>query len=166
MNEIYKQELKELTEKMEKAELFAEKFPIFKDFIIKNKINNETRPCNFWERYKDLCLNWGIRRFYYEDNTNITNCKKKYKWNLFNIYFNTLSLYDSHEKYWLEELWKIDWVFFFDSSNSTFYIKDEWIEEFMEEANNWYNKALIEVKKDRREKEIKQLEEKLSKLKD
>tara|TARA_R110000851_G_scaffold37352_1_gene96529 strand:- start:585 stop:695 length:111 start_codon:yes stop_codon:yes gene_type:complete len=36
----------------------------------------------------------------------------------------------------------------------------------MEEANNWYNKALIEVKKDRREKEIKQLEEKLSKLKD
>jgi len=38
MNDIYKEELKTLTDIMLKAEQFAKQFPIFEEYIINNKI--------------------------------------------------------------------------------------------------------------------------------
>jgi len=37
-------------------------------------------------------------------------------------------------------------VFFFDRSNSTFYVYPEHIESFLDLANEWYNNAIKEIK--------------------
>lgn len=163
MRETYKNELLELENRMINAEAFAKKIPVFEEYIINNKIT-WGNDCSFWEYYKSLYLGWGINRKYYPDNSNITNYKKDYKWFLFTIYFNTLSMYDSYEKYWLEELTKTGSVFFFDKANSTFYIKDEHIGLFLEEANKWYEKAKNTIKIEEKKIRIKQLEAELDLL--
>ena len=152
---------------MELAEQYAEELPIFADYILKNRIVKSDNYTKFWERYKDIYLDWWINRYRVNSETNAT-ITNYYKWAyneiIWNIYCNTLSLYDSYEKFWLEELWNLDCVFFFDSTNSTFYIKDNWITEFLEKLNEWYLNAKQEVIKLKTKKRKAELEKELDKL--
>ena len=155
MRKAYEQELVELRLKMEKAEKFAKKIPCFEEKIIQNKYTGEEEYIPFGERYKGIHLNWGINRCRFISGTNrtITNYNKTpYSEYLFCMYFNTLTLYDSHNKHDLEKIADKVNVYFYDGLNSTFYVKDEYIEEFLDKASEWYKEA--------REKEIKMREEK------
>ncbi len=153
-------------EKMEKAEQFAEKLPLFKDVILSRKMTWYSEYTKFWERYKDIYLYWWINRSHYISWTHVTinNCKKKYDIYLYDIYVNTCSLYDAHEKYWLEELANIDGVYHYDSSNSTFYITDEWIERFLDALNDWYLKARELAGEKRKADKIRNLQEEMDRL--
>jgi len=153
-------------EKMEKAEQFAERLPIFKNIILFDKITWYSEHMSFWKRYKDLYLSWWIDRSHYISwtNTTINNCKKKYDVYLYNIYVNSVSLYDSNEDYWLEELANIDGVYHYDSLNSTFYITDEWIERFLEALNEWYLKARELASEKRKADKIRNLQEEMDRL--
>ena len=168
VREEYVKELEELKAKMRKAEKFAKKIPVFEKLILERKLTGEEDFVNFGYRYKRTPYNWGIRRGFFKDGTQrtITNMSKtnKYCEHLFFLYFNTLSLYDSHESYGLEELGKSESVFFFDYLNSTFYIKDQHIEEFLEMANDWYLKALELHKEEGKKKEIEELKTRLERL--
>ena len=168
MREEYVKELEELKVKMGKAEKFAKKIPVFEKLILERKLTGEEGFIDFGYWYKRTPYNWGIKRGFFKDGAHrtVTNMSKtnKYSEYLFFLYFNTLSLYDSHESYGLEELEKSESVFFFDYLNSTFYIKDQHIEEFLEMANDWYLKALESHKEEGRKKEIKALKTKLEQL--
>lgn len=137
--EDYEREIQDLKEKMEKAKEFAGMLPIFADEILSRKLDkNFTGTIS--KKYKDIYLSWGINRYFYEDNKNITNCDKEIKDTyLFNIYINSLSLYDSHENYGLKDL-NVP-CFFFDRLNTTFYIEEKDIETALEMLNNWYNQS-------------------------
>ena len=137
--EYYELEIKQLREKMDKAKEFAEHLPCFKEIILTRKLDSNFTG-TISKKYKDIYLEWGINRYFYKDNKNITNCDKEIKDSyLFNIYINTLSLYDSHEKYGLKEL-KVP-CFFFDKLNTTFYIEEKDIEIALEILNDWYNQS-------------------------
>lgn len=153
-------------EKMEKAEQFAEKLHLFKDVILSCKMTWYSEYTKFWERYKDIYLSWGINRSHFISWTNVTigNCKKEYDIYLYNIYVNSVSLYDAHEKYWLEELANIDWVYHYDSLNSKFYITDEWIEWFLEALNEWYLKARELASEKSKTDKIRNLQEEMDRL--
>ena len=169
MIEIYKKELKELKERMEKAEKFANKIPIFKNIIIERKLTGEEDYIDFGRRYKDIYLAWGIKRCNYISRTNrtITNYDNdNYDVYVFDIYFNTLNLFGDgiYENFGLEKIKDKVKVFFYDEINSTYYVEDEHIEEFLEEANKWYLKAKNKVDEYKKEQEIKELKEKLAEL--
>ncbi len=169
MIEIYKKELKELKERMEKAEKFANKIPVFKNIIIERKLTGEEDYIDFGSRYKDIHLSWGIKRCNYISGTNRTIANydnDDYNVYLFDIYFNTLDLFGDgiYKKFDLEKIRDKVKVFFYDEINSTYYIEDEHIEEFLEEANKWYLEAKKQVIKYRKEQEIKKLKEKLAEL--
>lgn len=169
MIEIYKKELKELKERMEKAEKFANKIPIFKDIIIEKKLTGEERYIDFGHRYKDIYLGWGINRCNYVSGTNrtITNYDNdNYDVYVFGIYFNSLDLFGDgiYENFGLEKIKDKVKVFFYDEINSTYYVEDEHIEEFLEEANKWYLEAKNKVDEYKKEQEIKELKEKLAEL--
>lgn len=169
MIEIYKKELEELKEKMEKAEKFANKIPIFKDIIIEKKLTGEEGVIDFGNRYKDIYLAWGIKRLNYISGTNrtITNYDNDdYNVYVFSIYFNSLNLFgnDIYDDFGLEKIKEKVKVFFYDEINSTYYVEDEHIEEFLEEVNKWYLEAKKQVNKYRNEQEIKELREKLAEL--
>ena len=78
---------------------------------------------------------------------------------MFNIYINSLSLYDSHENYGLKEL-NIP-CFFFDKINTTFYIEEKDIEAALEMLNDWYNQANKAVFRDKLLNEKENLETRL-----
>lgn len=169
MIEIYKKELKELKERMEKAEKFANKIPVFKNIIIERKLTGEEDYIDFGSRYKDIYLAWGIKRCNYISGTNrtITNYDNdNYNVYLFSIYFNTLDLFGDgiYKKFGLEKIKDKVKVFFYDEINSTYYVDDKNIEEFLEEVNKWYLEAKKQVIKYRKEQEIKKLKEKLAEL--
>lgn len=169
MIEIYKKELKELKERMEKAEKFANKIPIFKDIIIERKLTGEEGYIDFGNRYKDIYLAWGIERCNYISGTNrtITNYDNDdYNVYVFSIYFNSLDLFGSgiYENFGLEKIKEKVKVFFYDEVNSTYYVEDEHIEQFLEEVNKWYLETKKQVNKYRNEQEIKKLREKLAEL--
>lgn len=169
MIEIYKKELKELKERMEKAEKFANKIPIFKDIIIERKLTGEEGFIDFGNRYKDIYLAWGIERCNYISGTNrtITNYDNDdYNVYVFSIYFNSLDLFGSgiYENFGLEKIKEKVKVFFYDEVNSTYYVEDEHIEQFLEEVNKWYLETKKQVNKYRNEQEIKKLREKLAEL--
>ena len=164
-----RKEITDLYNKMVKVEYFADTFPCFKEIILKRKMTWDEHMCNnFWDRYKWVYFSSDIRRIHYNsDQTqykwHITNFVWDYNCRVFNIYVNTYTLYDSHEKYWLDELDK-PWVFFFDKLNSTFYINDHYIETFLEEYIVWYEnakKSEAEARKEERklfyEKELEKL---------
>lgn len=153
-------------EKMEKAEQFAEQLPIFKDVILYHKMTWYSEYTKFWERYEDIYLAWWINRCHYVSWTNVTigHCKKEYDIYLYSIYVNTCSLYDLHEKYWLEELANIDWVYHYDCYNSNFYITDEWIERFLDALNEWYLKARELASEKRKADKIRNLQEEMDRL--
>jgi len=168
MRKEYEQELINLKAKMQKAEKFAEELPIFKDIILENKFTSEEGHINFGNRCKELYLDWGINRNRLISGTNrtITNYDRDATYNkhLFSIYFNTLTIYDSHNKYDLDKITeKVD-VFFYDSLNSTFYIEDEHIERFLDEAVRWLEIARKKEKELRDKKRIESLQKELKEL--
>lgn len=137
--EDYEKEIQALKEKIDKAKEFAEMLPVFSDEILSRKLD-KTFTGTIQKRYKDIHLDWGINRYFYQDNKNISNCSKEIKDTyLFKIYINSLNLYDSHENYGLKEL-NIP-CFFFDKLNTTFYIEEKDIEIALEILNDWYNRA-------------------------
>ena len=169
MIEIYKKELKELKERMEKAEKFANKIPVFKNIIIERKLTGEEDYIDFGSRYKDICLAWGIKRCNYISGTNRTISNydnENYNVYVFSIYFNSLDLFGDgiYNYFGLEKIRDKVKVFFYDEINSTYYVEDEHIEEFLEEVNKWYLEAKKQVTKYRNEQEIKKLKEKLAEL--
>lgn len=169
MIEIYKKELKELKERMEKAEKFANKIPIFKDIIIERKLTGKEDYIDFGSRYKDIYLAWGIKRCNYISGTNRTISNydnENYNVYVFSIYFNSLDLFGDgiYNCFGLEKIRDKVKVFFYDEINSTYYVEDEHIEEFLEEVNKWYLEAKKQVNKYRNEQEIKKLREKLAEL--
>jgi len=168
MNEIYTKELEDLKEKMLKAEAFAKKLPIFADIILREKLTEDNNNMKFGYKYKDLHLAWGINRNIYASGSNIqpTNYKgKEFRGKLFCIYINTLSIYDSHEKFGLNEVKDSTDVFHYDQSNSTFYVTDEQIEGLLETLVTWKKKAITELELFNKAAKIKELSEQLEKLK-
>lgn len=166
MLEQYEKELKELKEKMTRAEAFAEKVPCFRDFILKNKITGAEDSVCFANHYKDVPFGWGLHRSRYISGTNrnITNCQRKHDKYLFSVYLNPLTLFDEHECFELERVPEESTVFFFDKLNHTFYVEDEHIEGFLEALNNWYVSAVEKLKQYRVDKEIEELKSRLFKL--
>jgi len=157
------QDLKEeYEEKLIKYKLsidFANKLGIFQEHIIDKQLTGEERHINFGDKYKDICFCSPIYRVFYIDKNNVTNCEiefnNKY---LFSIYINTLTCYNSHETYGLNDIIKLTNVFFYDEINSTFYIEDEYIKEFFEKLMNWYKDASKKAR-------IKNIENYISKYK-
>lgn len=166
MLEQYEKELKELKEKMLRAETFAEKVPCFRDFILKNKITGTEDFVCFATYYKKVSFAWGLHRSRYISGTsrNITNYQRKHDKYLFSVYINPLTLFGEHEYFGLEKVLEESTVFFFDRLNTTFYVEDEHIEGFLEALNNWYISAVEELKQYRVDKEIEELKNRLSKL--
>ena len=157
--EDFEKEIQDLKEKMDKAKEFAEMLPVFSDEILSRKLDT-TFTGTIQKRYKNIYFDWGINRYFYQDNKNITNCDKEIKNTyLFNIYINSLSLYDSHENYGLKEL-NIP-CFFFDKINTTFYIEEKDIEAALEMLNDWYNQANKAVFRDKLLNEKENLETRL-----
>ena len=166
-NEKYKKELADLKYKMEKAERFAERLPMFSEKILQDKISGDSHWINFGEKYKDLYCAWGINRGLYEQGTNrtVTNYYgEPYKEYLFNIYINTLSQYDSHEKFGLNEIEENTLLFFYDKCNSTFYATDNQIEGVLNALCAWYEKAKIQIVEHNKQKEIEELKARLNNL--
>lgn len=175
MLKIYEDELKELKEKMEKAEKFAEKIPLFKDEILKNKYTGYEDNINFGSSYgssyRDIYLSWGIKRLHYVWNSDriISNYDKndKYDKYLFDIYINQHNLFGNSYDELHESLEKIQnkcTVFFYDEWNSEFYIEDEHIEEFLDTLNEWYLESNSKVKEYEKQKRINKLKEQLAEL--
>lgn len=166
MLEQYEKELKELKEKMLGAEKFAEKVPCFRDFILKNKITGTEGYTDFASYYKKIRFDWGLSRAMYISGTNryITNYPAEHNKYLFSVYINPLTLFGEHEYFGLERVLEESTVFFFDRLNTTFYVEDEHIEDFLESLNNWYVNAVDELKRYKANKEIEELKSRLFEL--
>lgn len=150
MREEYKKELADLKAKMLTAEAFAKKLPLFEDVIIKNKLSGKENFFKYCNRYKETYLPWELSRGFYKEggrNCTITNHPTKdYEGYFFSLYINTLSMYNRHEDYGIyEALSDVD-VFFIDHLNTTFYITDENIEQFLDAINDWYLSAREKAK--------------------
>ena len=163
----YEDELKALKIKMVGAEKFAEKIPVFRQFILDNKLDGTEDSVKFASSYKRIYFHWGLHRARFRSGTirTITNYKGDYDKHLFRFYINTLSLYDSHEKFGLEKVLDKSTVFFSDEMNTTFYVEDEHIEGFLEALNDWYVGVIANLDQYKRDEEIRELEERLAVLK-
>jgi hypothetical protein len=167
MNKIYKKELSDLKVKMEKAESFAEKLPVFSSMILEHKYTEDAVWLDFGKKYKDIYLGWGIKRGLFSSNTarRISNMRDDHNGHYFSIYINSVSLFDVHENFGLyESVSDLD-VFFTDRLNSTFYVTDENITPLLERLSDWYVKARVELKKYSIQKEVEETEKKLARLK-
>jgi len=140
MTPEYKKELAEIEAKMVAAETFAKKLPIFSESIRKNRFSGNEDWISFGDRYKDIHLGWSIRRGFYRNDSPraITNYRGDYCGHFFNIYINSLHLYDLHDEFGLYEALEGVNIFFADVRNTTFYVTDENIEAFLEALNTWY----------------------------
>lgn len=163
----YQDELKALKEKMVGAEKFAEKIPCFRQFILDNKLDGTEDVAKFPSSYKRIYFNWGLHRSRFKSGTNrpITNYDGDYEKYLFSMYINTLNLFDTHEKFGIEDVLEKSTVFFFDRLNTTFYVEDEHIEGFLEALNDWHVEAVAQLKQYKINEEISKLEKQLAKLK-
>ena len=164
-NEKYIKELEELRARMEKAELWGNKMPLFMDEIINKKLSGDEGHQQYSKEYKKLYLAWGVNRSLYGSSRDITNYVEEFSGYLWCIYINTISIYDSHDKHGLEDI-SLDNIFFYDKSNTTFYATDEQIGYLLESLNDWYMNAIKIEEKAIKEDEILKLEKKLAKLKD
>ena len=165
----YEDELKALKKKMNEAVKFAEKIPVFRHTILDRKLTGTEDSVLFANSYKSIPLHWGLHRSRFKTGTNrtITNYHKEdYDKHLFTLYINTISLYDSHEKFGLEKVLDKSTVFFFDKMNTNFFVEDEHIEGFLEALNDWYVDAVVEVGQYKKDEEIRKLEERLARLKE
>lgn len=148
-NKKYIDQLAILKQSMLDAESFARKLPIFSEEILYRRLLENTDWQEVASKYKSLPCNWGINRSKYTSGgrRTITNCRKQYDGYFFNIYINTLNLYDSHEKYGLYDIATQIPVFFYDKANSTFYATDDEIEALLEALVVWYENAIALIKK-------------------
>lgn len=164
MRQEYKDELRKLATKMNAAEHFAEKLPVFSVEILREKLTENIEWIKFGERYKTMPFPWGINRGLYsqESNRKITNYRKKYHGYLFCLYINTLTLYDRHDKYGLPDIIKADY-FFFDALNSTFYATDEQIGLLLESLHEWYLLAMDSAKQDNAKARLEKLKHEIEK---
>lgn len=166
-NEKYLKELEELEIRMIGAELFAEKFPYFKDQILDEKLTDSDHYIKFNSKYKDLYLSWGINRRYHKTARDLTNYYDKQaiiESHLTDIYVNTLTLYDMHDNFGLYDITDKCDVYYIDHVNSTFYLKDDQLIDFLDNLNEWYLKAKSEAKKVKLAKKKARLEAELAKL--
>jgi hypothetical protein len=166
MNEQYEKELNTLRKRMEQAEEFAEKFPHFANIIISNKYtmqDNWVRLSNF---YKNMPFPWGINRGYFNSNTdrNINNYEKPHDCYLWNIYINTLTLYNEHVNFGLYDIVNDVDVFFLDKANSTFYATDDQIIPLLDRLVEWYNGVSDKLKEFNKNKRINELKRELEEL--
>lgn len=168
MIEKYEKELKELRERMYQAEAFAEKVPYFADIILSNKYTMYDEWIQFTQTYKGMSFPWGINRSHFSSGSNraITNYPEPHNIYLWNVYINTLTLYDDHEKFGLYDIVNDVDVFFLDESNSTFYATDEQIIPLLDRLVEWYNDALSNIKEHRNKKRVEELKRELAKLED
>lgn len=158
--EKLKEKVMQQVDRFEKVVEFSKKIPLFEKRIIDNNIVEDDSVW-FGDSYKDLYLSWGINRWKCSQK-NMTNYEGDFEGYLFVIYVNTLSLYDSHNKYDLHELSKL--AYYYDAVNSTFYVEDEKIELFLDSLNEWYLKARDKAHDDSKIKEIEKLKQKLQEL--
>lgn len=160
----YIDELNALTSRMLEAEEFAERLPLFKDYILKNKIydiKRNTLPLG----EKVLDVYFGQMIYFYNLGMELTN----YKHNPIEIplvvfYINRYSMfgddfYDNIDKELDASV--DDLVYFYDSINSKYYVAEENLEEFCSKLSIWYNNAIdknkqysIDKKKIRLQKEL------------
>lgn len=161
----YKEELRILEEKMFDAQKFAEKFPVFSEKILAGKFTHEFTG-QLSDSYKGLYFGWGIKRYFYREKTNITNCRgdfsPQYLWN---IYINQVSLFGDYTDTGLHDVSKTADVFFFDHLNTTFYAADEQIIPLLDALSVWYDQAKLinsEYRKERKKQELIAQLEKLS----
>lgn len=141
---------------------FSKKIPIFEKLILDRNFTEKGYSQNFGNQYKSVYICWDIYRSYH-DQESITNYTgKDVEGYFFKVYVNTYHLYDSHAKYDLSQLAKHS--FYFDELNSSFYIKDESIENFLEEFVIWYKVAIKKNAKDKKTKREKELRDELAKL--
>ena len=168
----YIDEMKILKNKMIEAEEFAERLPLFKDYILKNKINNRNNVSHLGEKVLDVYLGQAIRLYNYSEiylgsPTNYNG--KPIEIPLIVFYINRYSMfgndfYDNIDKD-LNESVK-DLVYFYDSINGKYYVTEENLEEFCSKLSIWYKLALAknkqfvaQKKKEKLLKELKNLEE-------
>ena len=172
MKTLYYQPYIDELNRMLEAEEFANRLPLFKDFILKNKISNKNMVAQLGEKVLDVYLGQAIRLYNYSENypktpTNYNG--KPISIPLIVFYVNEYSMfgdnfYDEIRKD-LNESVK-DLVYFYDSINGKYYVTEENIEEFCNKLSIWYNLALYknnqfvaQKKKERLLKELKNLEE-------
>lgn len=165
MREEYKLQLKELKERMKKAEAFALQCPIFSKKILNDIITGEESSITFADKYKLLITQNGIKRNHYSSNNKndkyIFNYKKEHDIFLWSIFINTLEEYNSINKYGLNEIHKKVPIFFYDNLNDAFYCTDDQIGDLLEALNDWKIHAVAQLKIDNRNKDIKEAEVKL-----
>lgn len=159
-------ELKKMLEKYEEELKFKdeliEMFPYFeKNLLYSYNESKKDKKIDLGKSYKDLYLAWEICGFYFNSKDMINYDGEEFENKLlFNLYFNSCSLFDSHEKYGLDKLSK--YAFYYDKWNSTFYVEKEKLIVFLEKANEWYLEALKTKKeednKTRKEELLKELE--------
>jgi len=165
MRKEYEDELNVLRLKMESAEIFAKKVPVFADIILKNKYTGTEEYRDYVDYYKNLYLCSGIFRTHYTtEKDNITNYKGKYDAYLFHVYINTLSEYDAMQNYGLDDVCKKVPVFFYDALNKTFYATDEQISGLLDALVEWKTNAVIQERERLKVKEIEELQYRLAKL--
>lgn len=166
MNEKYEKELKDLRERMVQAEAFAEKVPHFADIILNNKYSMCDEWIKFSDSYKGMPFPWGINRGHYRSGTNryILNLREEHDCYLWNVYINTLTLYDEHEKFGLYDIVNDVDVFFLDEANSYFYATDKQIIPLLDRLVEWYNAALSNIKEYRNKLRIDELKKELQRL--
>lgn len=154
MNKEYTKELKELKDKMIKAEKLADKVPCLSKEILDRKITGEEVYIKIAERYKTMPLRWGINRGLFDSTTSryITNYGKNHKGYYFSIYVNTTSLFDTH--FSVHEVAEKVPVFYYDYRNSNFYATDEQICGLLEALHEWYLAKVVEVNKLNQQKRI------------
>ena len=158
--------------RMLEAEEFAKRLPLFKDFILKNKINNKNMVAQLGEKVLDVYLGQAIRLYNYSEiylGTPINYNGKPISIPLIVFYVNEYSMfgdnfYDEIIKD-LDESVK-DLVYFYDSINGKYYVTEENLEEFCNKLSIWYKLALAknkqflaQKKKEKLLKELKNLEE-------
>ena len=163
----YIDELNALTSRMLEAEEFAERLPLFKDYILKNKINTNHTISHLGEKVLDVYIGQEIRLCNYSENFKGTPTNyngKPISIPLVVFYINRYSMFDD---YFYEEIIKEldesveNLVYFYDSINSKYYVTEENLEEFCDKLSIWYNNAIeknkqysIEQKKIRLQKEL------------
>lgn len=153
--------------KMLEAEEFAERLPLFKDYILKNKINTNHAISHLGEKVLDVYIGQAIRLCNYSENfkgtpTNYNGTPIEIPLVVF--YINRYSMfgddfYDNIDKELDASV--DDLVYFYDSINSKYYVTEENLEEFCSKLSIWYNNAIeknkqysIEQKKIRLQKEL------------
>ena len=169
----YIDELNALTSRMLEAEEFAERFPLFKNYILKNKITNTGRNVTqLGDKVLDVYIGQEIRLCNYSENFKGTPTNyngKPISIPLIVFYINRYSMfgddfYDNIDKELDASV--DDLVYFYDSINNKYYVTEENLEEFCSKLSIWYKLALAknkqfvaQKKKEKLLKELKNLEE-------